>query len=39
VAPPVGLLLLELTQAPVKLAASAPKSPRWVAVRRKLLFC
>jgi len=38
IAPPVGLLL-ELTQAEVRLAASAPKSPRWVAVRTRLLFC
>jgi len=40
VAPPVALLLLpELTQATLKLAASALKRPRWVAVRKKLLFC
>jgi hypothetical protein len=40
VEPPLELLpLLELTQAPVRLAANTPKSPRLVALRTRLLFC
>jgi hypothetical protein len=39
-APPAPLLLLpELTQAEVRLAANTPKSPKWVVVRKRLLFC
>jgi hypothetical protein len=38
--PPAPLLsLLELTQAQVKPAATAPKSPKLMTFRKNLLFC